>query len=82
LREGVGLTQEGLADRLGVTQQAVAQAERWQSNPTVEMLRRWAAACGSTVEIALVAGTGRQTQQLGGSAIRSHRITCRRLTRS
>lgn len=43
-REDAGLTQRELAARLGVTQQAVAQAERWDSNPSVELLRRWAAA--------------------------------------
>ena len=53
VREAAGLTQKCLASRLGVTQQAVAQAERWESNPTVELLRRWAAACGATVEIRL-----------------------------
>lgn len=53
VREAAGLTQKGLAARLGVTQQAVAQAERWESNPTVELLRRWAAACAATVEIRL-----------------------------
>jgi transcriptional regulator with XRE-family HTH domain len=53
LREAAGLTQRQLAIRLGVTQQAVAQAERWESNPTIELLRRWAGACGATVEIRL-----------------------------
>jgi DNA-binding XRE family transcriptional regulator len=53
LREAVGLTQKALAGRLGVTQQAVAQAERWHSNPTVDFLRRWAAACGAGFEIRL-----------------------------
>lgn len=40
------LTQAALADKLGVTQQAVAQAERWDSNPTVSLLRAWAEALG------------------------------------
>ena len=53
VREAAGLTQKELASRLGVTQQAVAQSERWASNPTVELLRRWALACGATVEICL-----------------------------
>jgi transcriptional regulator with XRE-family HTH domain len=47
------MTQKDLAARLGVTQQAVAQAERWKANPTIKLLRRWAAACGATVEIRL-----------------------------
>jgi DNA-binding XRE family transcriptional regulator len=50
-REERGLSQRELAGRLGVSQQAVAQAERWRSNPTVELIRRWAAACGAMLEI-------------------------------
>jgi DNA-binding XRE family transcriptional regulator len=50
-REGAGLTQLALAKRLGVTQQSVAQAERWGSNPTVEYLRDWAAATESVVRL-------------------------------
>ena len=50
-REEAGLTQRELAKRLGCTQQAVAQAERWQGNPTVDFLRRWVGQCGKTVEI-------------------------------
>ena len=52
-REKAGLTQTELADRLGHTQQAVAQAERAESNPTVSFLRRWARACGRTLSIRL-----------------------------
>ena len=52
-REGAGLTQAELARRLGCSQQAVAQAERWEGNPTVDFIRRWAEACGSRVKIKL-----------------------------
>jgi len=50
-RESAGLTQQELARKLECSQQAVAQAERWNSNPTVDLLRRWAAACGQRLEI-------------------------------
>jgi DNA-binding XRE family transcriptional regulator len=50
-RRKAELTQLALARRLGCSQQAVAQAERWESNPTVEHLRRWARACGADVTI-------------------------------
>jgi DNA-binding XRE family transcriptional regulator len=43
--------QRELAAHLGVTQQAIAQAERWVANPTVDFMRRWAEACGATLEI-------------------------------
>jgi len=52
-REDAGLTQADLARRLGCSQQAVAQAERWEGNPTVELMRRWAAACGSRLSLRL-----------------------------
>lgn len=52
-REAAGLTQADLAGRLGCSQQAVAQAERWEGNPTVDFIRRWAEACGSRVKIKL-----------------------------
>jgi transcriptional regulator with XRE-family HTH domain len=50
-REAAGLTQVELAGKLGHTQQAVAQAERSDSNPTIRFLRRWAAACGTELDI-------------------------------
>jgi DNA-binding XRE family transcriptional regulator len=52
-RELAGLTQAELAGRLGVSQQSVAQAERWESNPTVEFMRDWAAASGSDLRLLL-----------------------------
>ena len=52
-REEAGLSQAELAQRLECTQQAVAQAERWKSNPTVGILRRWAAATSNELHLAL-----------------------------
>jgi transcriptional regulator with XRE-family HTH domain len=50
-REGSDLTQAELASLLNCSQQAIGQAERWESNPTVEFLRRWAKACGAELRI-------------------------------
>ena len=50
-RSASGLSQAMLADRLGITQQAVSQAERWSSNPTVDLMRRWLEACGHRLEL-------------------------------
>jgi DNA-binding XRE family transcriptional regulator len=50
-RESAGLTQVQLAEQLGITQQAVARAERWSSNPTVAFMRRWTRACGRRLEL-------------------------------
>jgi transcriptional regulator with XRE-family HTH domain len=47
------LTQRELGTRLGVTQQAVAQAERWSANPTVAFIASWARACGARAEVSL-----------------------------
>jgi len=44
-REEAGLTQKVLASRLGTSQQAVAQAERRQSNPTVAFMTEWLRVC-------------------------------------
>jgi DNA-binding XRE family transcriptional regulator len=52
-REEATLTQAELARRLGTSQQAIAQAERWNANPTVDFLRRWARACGGVLRIAI-----------------------------
>lgn len=41
-REAAGLSQRCLAIRLGCSQQAVARAERFDSNPTLEFVRSWA----------------------------------------
>lgn len=51
VREEAGLTQSELAGRLGVSQQAVAQAERWDANPTAASMDRWARACGRRLTI-------------------------------
>jgi transcriptional regulator with XRE-family HTH domain len=50
-RLAAGLTQQTLADRLGITQQAVSRAERWSSNPTVGLMRRWLEICGCRLEL-------------------------------
>lgn len=52
-REEAGLTQRELAARLECSQQAVARAERWESNPTVGFVERWAAATGRRAALEL-----------------------------
>jgi DNA-binding XRE family transcriptional regulator len=55
-RDAAGLSQAELARRLGVSQQAVAQAERATANPTVARLAAWARALGLTLELELRPG--------------------------
>lgn len=52
-REKAELTQAALAKRLGCTQQAIAQAERWDSNPTLRFLRQWERATEGRLSIAV-----------------------------
>ena len=52
-RERLGLTQAELAARLNLSQQAVARAERWESNPTVRLLEAWAQALGARLILEL-----------------------------
>jgi transcriptional regulator with XRE-family HTH domain len=52
-RERAGLTQAELARRLGMSQQAVARAERWESNPTVRLLEAWTQALGARLILEL-----------------------------
>lgn len=57
-RENSGLTQRALGEKLRISQQAVAQAEKWSSNPTITFMRNWLKACGCDLKIA-VKGRGR-----------------------
>ena len=50
-RENAGLTQTMLAKRLGISQQAVSRAEKWNSNPTIGLMRQWLAACQARLEL-------------------------------
>ena len=52
-REAAGLTQAQLAERLECSQQAVARAERWEANPTLALVERWAAATGRRAVVEL-----------------------------
>ena len=53
-REAAGFTQGTLAARLGRTQQAIAQAERFTSNPTVEFVHDWARALGQHAVLEII----------------------------
>ena len=52
-REAAGATQEEMGRRLGCSQQAIARAARWTSNPTVGLFRQWARALDCDLEIEL-----------------------------
>lgn len=50
LREAHNLTQEQVADRMGVSQSVIARLEGYDSNPTLSTLRRYALAVGALLE--------------------------------
>ena len=50
LRNARPLSQEVIGDRMGVSQSAVSQFERYDSNPTLSSIRRYALAIGARVE--------------------------------
>jgi len=56
LRRRAGLTQAALARRAGTSQSAVARLEAGQVQPTVDTLRRLAAAAGFGLDLRLVPG--------------------------
>lgn len=49
LRVSNGISQETVAERMGVTQPAVAAFEREDSNPTLSSIRRYALAIGAKI---------------------------------
>ena len=57
-RERAGLTQREMAERLGCSQQAISQAERWTSNPTIDFMETWARAAGQELVLDLSPGPG------------------------
>lgn len=58
LRRAAGLTQRQLADRMGVSQQAVQKLERYDSDPKLSTLRRYANAVEAVVEHRVTPDTG------------------------
>lgn len=48
------MTQKDVADRMGMSQSAVSQFERYDSNPTLTTLRRYALAVGARLRIEVV----------------------------
>jgi len=54
LRKKHSLTQEEVAERMGVSQPTVAAFERYDANPTLSSIRRYALAVGARLEHAVV----------------------------
>lgn len=50
LRRNAGLTQGDLAERMGVSQQAISKFERYDSDPKLSTVRTYANAVGALIE--------------------------------
>lgn len=50
-RHAAGLSQAGLAERVGTTQSAVARLESGRTSPRVDTLERMLAACGRRLQL-------------------------------
>ena len=68
-RKNLGLSQEQLAELVGVSRQAVTKWETGQSAPSTEHLLKLAAALGTTVDILLASGEP-------GSAVPADSVPC------
>lgn len=66
LRQRAGLTQADVAALLGISQQAVNKLERYDSDPKLSTLRRYANAVGALVEHTVVQDIG-QSEQLAAA---------------
>lgn len=53
LRKRQGLTQQDVADRMDVTQSAVAQFERYDANPSLNTIGRYALAIGASINFSV-----------------------------
>ena len=50
MRKEKGLSQEQVGERMGISQPAVAIFERYDANPTLSSIRRYALAVGASLE--------------------------------
>ena len=64
VREQQGLSQEHVATLLGISQPAVAKMERYDANPTLSSIRRYALAVDADIEITVSRPLGSCTVQI------------------
>jgi transcriptional regulator with XRE-family HTH domain len=68
LRREAGLTQAAVAELMGCTQQAVQKLERYDADPKLSTLRRYANAIGALVSHAVEADRGQSVLLESGTA--------------
>lgn len=74
LRRQANLTQKNVADLLGVTPQAVAKLERYDADPKLSTLRRYANAVGAIVEHRVTADRGQSVYMASTSRWESNAL--------
>lgn len=62
LRDHHGLTQQEVADRMGVSQSAVAQFERYDANPTLGTIQRYALAVEASLDLRVKSTRSRERE--------------------
>lgn len=67
MRRDAGLTQKQLAERIGISQQAIQKLERYDSDPRMSTLRQYANAVEAIVEHRVVHDVGQSVWMAGPS---------------
>lgn len=57
LRRDRRMTEQAVAERMGVSEQDVVEFERYDSNPTLDLVRRYALAVGARLETRVIDGS-------------------------
>lgn len=73
LRREAGLTQQDVADFMGITQQAVQKLERYDADPQLSTLRRYANAVGALVQHHVSADNGQSIWMVGRDQVETSR---------
>lgn len=66
LREAAGLSQRGLARRMGISHSHVSNVERGDRRLSIPMAYRWALACGSSLDEVLGEPGSSSVDRVGG----------------
>lgn len=80
LRDQNGLTQQEVADRMGVSQSAVAQFERYDANPTLATIQRYALAVEASLDLRATSARGRD-RELAAEPLQSFAVLTMRTLR-
>lgn len=69
VRENRGLSQADVAERMGISQSAVSQFERYDSNPKLSTIRRYAHAVGARIKHSVILDAELQSSEWNSLAL-------------